>query len=109
MHLHRVTPDAFESQRTEPKFLGQTSTDFEVTPQIGDDGKPMVKAKFPKFGGGTKRTSDFDVLLEWSDVELLIDRFCEVGNDDASMLREAWKVAQALKSLGWREPQPHSN
>jgi hypothetical protein len=105
MHLDRVTPDeAFRDFQPYPKFAGQISKDFEPTYKVGEDGKPMVAVHFKRYGGGKKRHSDYDVCVEWSDMEALIDCFANAGNADAQSLREAWKLAQAAKTLGWQEP-----
>lgn len=109
MHLHRVTPDPFENYTfdTGGKYLGQSHEDLKASWLQFDmePGRPVVKASFPRFGNGTKRLSDFEVLVEWSDVQTIIEKFCEAGHLEANAIREAVKLAAAAKDLGWREPQ----
>jgi hypothetical protein len=105
MHLHRVTPDAFENYNmfTGGKYLGQAADYFKC----GLDGEPanrVVVAHFNRFGGGQYRKSDYEVLSDWSDVEELIERFCEAGHPSALALREARELAEAIKKLGWQPP-----
>ena len=106
MHLHRVTPDSFENYKWEPegKFLGTVSDDFSVG-GVAEDGKPMVRTSFPRFGGGKHRHSDFEVYVEWSDFQRLLEKFCEAEIPEALTLRNALTLAEALKSLGWSARQ----
>jgi hypothetical protein len=109
MHLHRVTPDPFENcnSMVGGKFLGRESDKFEhsVLHFAGQPGLPVVKARFDRFGGGSSRKSDFEVLSEWRDVEEMIARFCEAGHPAALELKRARELAEAVKQIGWREPE----
>lgn len=105
MHLHRVTPDTFENYRIDAKYLGKFSEDFGASGQ-SDDGMPMVVNRFPRFGGGEHRQSDFEVYAEWKDIERMIEEFCEAKHPEAIALREARKLAATIKGIGWREPDP---
>jgi hypothetical protein len=114
VHLHRVTPDPFEnySYHSEGKFLGQPSEGFEVTTWGFTEGELFVVASFPRFGGGKKRASDFEVGVTWKDVEAIIEKFCEASKPEAVALQEAVKLATAARELGWRPPDntlPQSN
>jgi hypothetical protein len=75
MHLHRVTPDAFENYNMPVggKYLGQSHDYFKCS-----NSKPVVVvARFERFGGGEHRKSDYEVLSEWQDVEDLIAKFAK--------------------------------
>lgn len=106
MHLHRVTPDAFENYSDDPnKFLGKRSNDYAAA-GLSEDREPMVVNRFPRFGGGKYRKSDYEVYAEWGDVEEMIEKFCDAKHPEAISLREARKLAAAVKGLGWGEPTP---
>lgn len=114
MHLHRVTPNAFDPFDDNARFLGTTSDDFKATAlQFGSEPAfDVVATRFLRFGGGQHRQSDFEVYTEWKDVEKIIEKFCEARNSEALAIREAMKLAAAAKELGWRPPQivlPQSN
>jgi hypothetical protein len=105
MHLHRVTPDAFENYNmaTERKYLGQAADRFK--PSL--DGQPsnsVVVAHFDRFGGGKYRKSDYEVIVEWEDVEEIVAKFCEAKHPKALAFQEATKLLSALKQMGWSEP-----
>jgi len=38
-------------------------------------------------------------------VEKILEKFCEVNNAQAMAIREAQKLAAAMKELGWRAPE----
>jgi len=103
MHLHRVTPDPFQHYKYEPggHFLGMPSTEFKATTfQI--DGEEVVQAVvtcFRRFGGGRVRQSDFEVYVDWQDLEKIIEKFCDADHPQALALQEARKLADALKSF----------
>jgi len=108
MHLHRVTPDAFEDYNMPPggKYLGQEADCLKAS-VLQFDGQPAVRvvvARFDRFGAGTYRKSDYEVLSNWSDVEEMIAKFCEAGHPGAIALVRARQLAKAVKSVGWREP-----
>jgi hypothetical protein len=65
----------------------------------------QVVAKFDRFGLGTKRLSDFEVALEWSDVERLITEFAKAKNPAAIDFQVAMQVLTTLKASGWRAPE----
>jgi hypothetical protein len=108
MHLHRITPDPFEeyAYHRGGKFLGKASDDFRARMEEydGQPAFPVVATRFERFGGGDKRRSDYEVLVEWKDVQQIIETFCEHGYPEALALREAMKLAAAAKELGWRQP-----
>ena len=111
MHLHRVTPDPFENYNWHPdgKFLGTSSEEYRASTLHFDGQQPLqvVVTRFARFGGGKHRQSDFDVYAEWSDVEKIIEKFCEANHPRALALQEAAKLLAALKALGWRESEDH--
>jgi hypothetical protein len=103
MHLHRVTPDPF---KTSPKYLGGSAENYKAT-IYRIDGEPdveVVKTRFARFGGGQYRHSDFEVYVEWQDVEKIIEKFCEAKHPEAMAVQTARKLAATVKGLGWREP-----
>jgi hypothetical protein len=99
MELHRVTPNAFDKSFVS---LSRTSYDFRCSADA-------AIVQFHRFGEGTHRASDFEVMADWEDVEFLIDRFCGAGNPKAIALRNAMKLAAAAEELGWQPPAPQSN
>jgi hypothetical protein len=74
--------------------------------------QPAVVADFLRFGHGSKRRPDFQVAIDWQDVERMIEKFCEVGQLEALALYEARRLAEAARELGWEAPSsgaPQSN
>lgn len=111
MHLHRVTP-TWDWANPDGTFLGKDAEDYRTTKSIyvGDNPDWFVVASFPRFGGGEKRQSDYEVGMKWNDVERIIEKFCEVAQPEAIAIREALKLAAAAKELGWQPPpSPQSN
>jgi len=97
-------------------WLGRTSTDIvdKDTSEGHQDfktdkpvrgGEWAVTAAFPKFLAGR---SNYEVRVEWGDVEKIIDKFIEMGNAEAAFLREAQKLAAAARQAGWWPPVPQS-
>lgn len=111
MHLHRVTPDAFDNYGPNGKYLGQQANKFSTrTFRLeGNPPEPVIVAHFDRFGGGDKRRSDYEVLAEWRDVEAMLAKFCELGHPEALALRDARDLAKAAKSVGWLEPSGADN
>lgn len=108
MHLHRVTPDAFENYNysADGKYLGQEANYFKAS-ELSYSGRepfPVVVARFDRFGGGTHRKSDYEVLSEWQDVEELIAKFCDAGHPEAIFLKTARELAAAVEAAGWQRP-----
>jgi hypothetical protein len=64
---------------------------------------PLVRTHFKRFGNGARK-SDFEVLSYWSDVEQLIDLFCQAGHPQAIEISQALKLAAAMREAGW-EPK----
>jgi hypothetical protein len=113
MHLHRVTP-TWDWANPDGVYLGEDCKGFRATKSrfVGDNQDWFVVANFPRFGGGGKRQSDYDVGVKWEDVETIIEKFCDVGHPQAIAVQEALKLANAAKKLGWHPPEsasPQSN
>ena len=111
MHLHRVTP-FWDWANPDGVYLGKEADDYRATQSTyaGDGPDWIVVASFPRFGGGEKRQSDYEVGVKWNDVQQIIEKFCEVGQPEAIAIREALKLAAAAKELGWKPPSsPQSN
>jgi len=113
MYLHRVT-ETWEWANPDGTYLGGQCEDLNMEQSRfanevdGDEWRAV--ARFPRFGGGKKRQSDYEVGIRWKDVETIIDKFCEVGRPEAIAIRQALKLAVAAKQLGWRPPAaPQSN
>jgi len=106
MHLRCVTPDPFRKQDDPSRddgFSGSLSDDYRADTWLGRIG--VVIARFPRFGGGEHRQSDFDVYVSWEDVEKILEKFCEAKHAEAIALQEARKLAEAIKDAGWRKQQ----
>jgi hypothetical protein len=114
MWLNRTTPDPFYGYRTDPKVNSAVCSDFEASSiSFSPKRAPMkvVIASFPRYGNAPKRRSDFALVVHWGDVEGLIERFCEAGQSEALAIRDAVRLAEAAKELGWHPPDdaPQSN
>lgn len=98
MHLHRVTPDPFQNYPVGGKFLGTSSHKFKVSTFRLDGELPtqVVVTRFDRFGGGEKRYSDFEVILDWADFEKILEKFCEADHPEALALCEARKLGKAV-------------
>jgi hypothetical protein len=101
MRLYRVTPDPFENSRFEPKFVGQ---EHDGTLSRGTADQAYVVVQFKRYGGGEKRQSDFEVLMDWSDIESAIRELASVRHPRAVELTSSIKLADAAKAAGWQEP-----
>jgi hypothetical protein len=109
MHLHRVTPDVFGDYNLPAggKYLGQEQDSLRAG-TLDFDGQapiPVAVARFNRFGGGEHRKSDFEVLIEWDDIENMIFRLSEAGHPNARALQRARELAEAIKTIGWSEPE----
>jgi hypothetical protein len=106
MLLSRVTPNPFDDYCLPPegKLSGLYQYNYEAIKSYGDN-EWMVVTRFERFGGGKHRLSDFDVAVNWKDVESIIEKFCEAGCLEALALRAARKLATAAKELGWQAPE----
>jgi hypothetical protein len=73
--------------------------------------RSVVVASFPRFGSGNERRFDFEVRVEWDDIEKMIQKFCEAGRPEAIALLDARHLANAVKNAGWHGPTalPQSN
>lgn len=63
-----------------------------------------VVAKFDRFGNGARR-SDFEVGIDWQDVERLIAHFSQAKYPEAMALESALKLANTLAEIGWKPPE----
>jgi hypothetical protein len=97
MYLHRVTPTWEGAEPLGGVFLGQEHDKFE--PGFSGERDPIVVVKFDRFGGGTKRHSDYEVGVSWEDVEKIIQLFCESGRTEAANIRHALDLAEAVKKV----------
>jgi hypothetical protein len=111
MLLSRVTPNPFEDHIYSPegRFSGlyeynyTASAPYAVDKEWGQK-EWRVSTRFERFGGGKHRRSDYAVSVTWEDVERIIEALCEAGCPEALPLREARKLATAVKDLGWQAP-----
>jgi hypothetical protein len=97
MFLNRVTPDPFENSKSETSAMGQQADRLIVR---GD----TLLAKFDRFGNGARR-SDFEVEINWRDIEELVAQFSAAKHPSAIELESAIKLAKALITAGWRPPE----
>jgi hypothetical protein len=68
----------------------------EVTPEAA-----IAKVKFPRFGRGELRRSDFLVELNWIDVKGLVKAFIEMEHPEAVYLEQILRLAKGLEDSGW--------
>jgi hypothetical protein len=110
MKLCRVTKNAFD-----PSFVSLSfqSDDFRFATfhvDVPPETTEAVAIRFPRFGDGAKRQSDFEVHVEWKDVERMIHIFCNSGQPEAIAIRHAIKLAAAVQKAGWQPTaSPQSN
>jgi len=98
MWLNRVTPDPFN---TPEKFGGQRSAKYRLQKLHLEPGpgEVVVATPFPRYGGGSKNQSDYEVCVQWSDAEAIIDKFCEAGHPAALAMREGRRLVEIIQSL----------
>jgi hypothetical protein len=60
-----------------------------------------LKARFPRFGRGTQRRSDFEVEITWLDVQQFVRTFMEMEHPQALQIRRMLKVVDAIENAGW--------
>jgi hypothetical protein len=65
----------------------------------GEDDGERVYNHFRRFGGGTENFNDFNVSLQWSDVEAIVRTFSEMGHPEAVRLERARKLAAAVEEF----------
>jgi hypothetical protein len=80
-----------------PSNIGQHADSMSVR---GDE----LVAKFDRFGNGARR-SDFEVGVDWSDIEQLIAQFSRAKHPAALELKSALELARALAIAGWKPPE----
>jgi hypothetical protein len=97
MWLHRVTPDPFQMDKISPSNIGQFADRTSIR------GNELI-AKFDRFGNGARR-SDFEVGVDWSDVEKLIAEFSRAKHPAAMEFESALELARALAAAGWKPPE----
>jgi hypothetical protein len=61
-------------------------------------------AKIDRFGYGARR-SDFEVRMEWSDIEQFIAHFSQAKHPAAVEFESALKLTRALAAEGWKPPE----
>ena len=107
MYLHRVTPTWDWTEPFDGRYLGRDSHDYRTTKSgFIEDQEWIIVVNFPRFGGGERRKSDFEVGMRWDDVEKIIEKFREAGRAEAIAIQEARKLTTAAKELGWCAPEP---
>ena len=88
MRLNRLGPNAHHADSNDYK-------PYSVY-QGGKDEGERVYNHFLGFGSGTERFPDFNVSLEWSDVEAIIRTFSKMGHLEAARLERARGLAAAV-------------
>ncbi|MFZ5715909.1 MAG: hypothetical protein ACOY3N_24025 [Bradyrhizobium sp.] len=96
MLLHRVTPDPFQIDKISPSNIGQNQDSIVCY------GGCLV-AKFDRFGNGARR-SDFQLTIDWSEIEAFIGVFAEEKNPAAVELKAALDLLKVMKEAGWSAP-----
>lgn len=112
MWLSRSTPDPFEDYKPSPRVVGERSEDFRASTNGEGPVFSVVVVDFPRYGNGKKRQSDFEVTVQWEDVEKILEKFCEAAHPEALAMRSAARLAAAVRELGWQPPEsvtPQSN
>lgn len=96
MLLHRVTPDPFQIDKISPSNIGQ------YPDSIVCHGGCLV-AKFDRFGNGARR-SDFELTIDWSEIEVFIGAIAEEKDPAAVELKLALELLKMMKEAGWSAP-----
>lgn len=101
MYLSRITPPWKEG------FSGTVIDNYKIAQSDFDEGTGdwIVVAEFPHFGEAERHRSDFEVEITWSDIETIIEKFCDISHPGAVSLREAAKLATAMRGIGWIPPK----
>jgi hypothetical protein len=94
MELIRTTPGPF----IDGKFGGQRSNEYVV-------GDQSVTVIFDRYGGGNKKSSDYEVRISSDDFETILEKFCEAKHPAALAIKDAQNLVAAIKAAGWRPPQ----
>jgi hypothetical protein len=91
MRLNRLGPNSHHAD---------SNSYSDDSPYIGgkDEGE-RVYNHFKRFGTGTENFNDFNVSLEWSDVEAITRTFFEMGLPEAVRLDRARKLAAAVEEF----------
>jgi hypothetical protein len=97
MWLHRVTPDPFQPDKISESNIGQPADSIAVS-------HAGLVAKFDRFGNGARR-SDFEVGIDWDDVERFVAQFSQAKYPRAIEFESALKLARALAVEGWKAPE----
>jgi hypothetical protein len=69
----------------------QTCDDFRITVSLTNTKEAAAAARFPPFEsffGFGKKNRVFELVVDWSAVEKIIDKFCEAGHPEALALRD---------------------
>jgi hypothetical protein len=85
----------------EPDEHRQNSYAIENVPDEGMPECAIAKVKFPRFGRGELRRSDFEVELNWIDVKGLVTAFIEMDHPEALYLAGALKLVRNIEGAGW--------
>lgn len=96
MLLHRVTPDPFQDDKISPSNIGQYA---DSTVCSGD----FLVAKFDRFGNGARR-SDFELTIDWPEIESFIAAFAKEKTPAAVELKQALDLLKMMKDAGWSAP-----
>jgi hypothetical protein len=87
-------------------YLARES-DSALLIEDSDPQRWKMRRDFRAFGHGEERTSDFAVLLTWSDIHDAIIHFALDGHPEAMKLCRARDLAEAAETAGW-QPKPPS-
>lgn len=101
MYLSRITPPWKEG------FSGRVTDNYKIAQSDFDEGTGdwIVVAEFPHFGEAERHRSDFEVEITWADIETIIEKFSDISHPGAVSLREAAKLATAMRGIGWIPPK----
>jgi hypothetical protein len=99
MDLIRLDPSPKPDE--DPDEHRQSSYALESVPDEEMPESATAKVKFPRFGRGELRRSDFEVELNWIDVKALVTAFIEMDHPEARYLESALRLVKNIEEGGW--------
>ena len=106
MRLTHIYKPGFGQEEKEPDTHAQESYVFQQHPENHPrSGDLRVVVKFEGFGRSEKRSSDYQVEVNWLDMKWLLEQFVEAGDEHAEYLIMILRMAHKLGDAGWHNDQ----
>ncbi|MCA6124571.1 hypothetical protein J6500_22135 [Bradyrhizobium sp. WSM 1704] len=102
MYLTHVHQQGFDQEDKEPNTHTEQSFKFGPHPdnmrRSNDDSQVVVR--FDRFGAG-QNPRNYEVVVNWSDLKSLLEKFVEAKHEHAEHLLRILKMARSLGDAGW--------